>query len=197
MIEFRKSFKKALPYDREEYMDFLGNHFYSYTEWYGVSFQLPGGYEGRDISLTEYLEAYEEWFKNTILQLDNALSWIVNHDRDSKWFPNDEDNLTSLRTLFKQNDIPNKFKGALIFTTEDLLNFSRDLITYPIAVFDKHGLLYHDLDISHGELPFVIKISGHSNIDLLSTDKELLKKVVCENNSSLFIVREYRGTSLE
>jgi hypothetical protein len=41
MVEFKKSVKKALPYDREEYIDFLGNHFYSYTKWYGVSFQLP------------------------------------------------------------------------------------------------------------------------------------------------------------
>jgi hypothetical protein len=196
MIEFRKSFKKALPYDREEYIDFLGNHFYSYTEWYGVSFQLPGGYEGRDISLTEYLEAYEGWFKNVILQLDNGSVWVVNHDRDSKWFPNDEDNLTSLRTLFKQYDIPNKFKGALIFKTGDLLKFSKDLITYSIAVVNEHGRLYNDLDISHDKLPFIIKISGHSNIDFLSTDKELLKKVVNENRSSLFIVREYRGTSL-
>jgi hypothetical protein len=196
MIEFRKSFKKALPYDREEDIDFLGNHFYSYTEWYGVSFQLPGGYEGRDISLTEYLEAYEGWFKNVILQLDNGSVWVVNHDRDSKWFPNDEDNLTSLRTLFKQYDIPNKFKGALIFKTGDLLKFSKDLITYSIAVVNEHGRLYNDLDISHDKLPFIIKISGHSNIDFLSTDKELLKKVVNENRSSLFIVREYRGTSL-
>ena len=195
MIEFRKSFKKALPYDREEYVDFLGNHFYSYTEWYGVSFQLPGGYEGRDISLTEYLEAYEGWFKNVILQLDNGSIWFVNHDRDSKWFPNEEDNLTSLRTLFKQNDIPNKFKGALIFTTKDLLKFYKDLITYPTTVFNKHGWLYNDLDISHGELPFIIKISGHSNIDFLSTDKGLLKKVVDQNRLNLFIAREYRGTS--
>jgi hypothetical protein len=130
------------------------------------------------------------------LQLGNASFWVVNYDRDSKWFPNDEDNLTSLRTLFKQNNISNKFKGALIFTTGDLLKFSKDLIAYPIAVFNEHGLLYNDLDISHGELPFIIKISGHSNIDFLSTDKELLRKVVGENRSSLFIVREYRATSL-
>lgn len=194
MIEFKKSFKKLLPYDREEYIDFLGNHFYSYTEWYGVSVQLPGGYEGRDIGLTEYLEAYERWFENIILQF-NASTWVVNHGkRDAIWFPAEEDSLPSLRNLFKQNNIPNKFKGALIFTTEELLKFSNDLITYPFGVFSKHEWLYDDLDISHSELPFIIKISHHCNIDFLSTDKELIKKVVNENHSSLFIVREYQGT---
>lgn len=145
MIEFKKSFKKALPYDREEYIDFLGNHFYSYTQWFGVSIQLPGGYEGRDISLTEYLEAYEEWFIKTILRLDNGSPWVVNHVIDSKWLPNDEDNLTPLRTVFKQNNIPNRFKGALILSTGDLLKLSQDFITYPIAVFNAPGLLYEDL----------------------------------------------------
>jgi hypothetical protein len=197
MVEFKKGVKKALPYDREEYIDFFGNHFYSYTEWFAVSFQLPGGFEGIDISLTEYLAAYEKWFQNAILQLDNTSFWIVNHDqRDAIWFPNEDDSLPSLRNLFKENNIPHKFKGALIFTTQELLEFSNELITYPFGVFSKHGLLYNDLAISHSELPFIIKISHHCNIDFLTTDKELLRKVLDENHSSLFVEREYRGTSL-
>jgi hypothetical protein len=76
--------------------------------------------------------------------------WIVNHDdKDWKWFPNDEDNTTSLRTLFKCNNIPYSFKGALTFTTDDLLKFSRELISYPYTIFNKEGLLYSNLDISH------------------------------------------------
>ncbi len=197
MVEFIKNVKKALPYDREEYIDFLGYKFYTYVKWYGVSFQLPGGFEGRDISLTEYLESYESWFRNVILQFDSTSSWIVNHDdRDDIWFPTKEDSLPTLRTLFKQNNIPNKFKGALIFTADDLLKFCKDLIIYPTAVFNKPGLLYDDVDISYSELPFIIKITHHRNIDFLSTDKEYLRKVVNQNHSSLFIVREYRGTSL-
>jgi hypothetical protein len=101
-----------------------------------------------------------------------------------------------LRNLFKENDIPNTFKGALIFDSEDLLKFSRDLIKYPTAVFNKKGLLYSDLDISHSKLPFIIKIFHHRNIHFLSTDKELLRKLIKKNASSSFIVREYRGTSL-
>jgi hypothetical protein len=197
MAEFKKNVKKELPYDKEVYLDYLGYGFYSYPKWYGVSFQLPGGYEGRDIGLIEYFEAYENWFKNIIAQLDNGSSWVVNHDdKDMDWFPYDEDTLPSLRTLFKKNNIPNKFKGGLVLTTAELLEYTRDLITYPFALFKQEGLLYNDLDISHGELPFIIKISHHCNIDFLSTDKELLKKVVSENSLRHFIIRGYKGISL-
>jgi len=197
MIEFKKNVKKILPYDRQQYLDFLDENFDSSTKWYGVSLQLPGGYEGRKISLMEYLEAYERWFKAIILQLDNGSLWIVNHDyKDLQWLPNDEDNLISLRALFKQNNIPNEFKGALSFTKDDLLKVSNDLISYPLAVFNAADVLYKDLDISHSELPFIIKISGHANIDLLSTDKDLLKEVLDANSSNGFILKPYRGTSL-
>jgi hypothetical protein len=197
MIEFKKNVNKALPYDRRQYIEFLIDDFEPSTKWYGVSFQLPGGFEGREIDLTEYIEKYESWFKNIILRFDNGSFWIVSHDdKDLNWFPNDENNLISLRTLFNQNNIPNTFRGALIFTKGDLLEFSRDLISYPFAVFNEDGLLHKNLDISHSELPFIIKISGHMNIDLLSTNKELLREVANENSSSIFIVREYRGTSL-
>lgn len=197
MVEFKKNIKTLLPYDREVYIDYLGYEFYKFPQWYGVSFQLAGGYNGREIGIIEYLEAYENWFMNIVLRLDNNNQWIVTHaPKDMIWFPEEEETLTSLRTLFKQNNVPHKFKGAIIITTEDLLKFSKDLITYPFALFKQDGLLYNDLDISHSELPFIIKISHHSNIDLLSTDKELLKKVVNENILNQFILRNYNGISL-
>ncbi|MNR43714.1 hypothetical protein D3C85_1623630 [compost metagenome] len=66
--------------------------------------------------------------------------WIVNHeDKDLEWLPNNEDNLISLRTLFKERGIPNTFKGAIIFTKDDLLKFSKDLISYPYSVLNKDG----------------------------------------------------------
>jgi hypothetical protein len=198
MVEFIKNTKRALPYDREVYIDYLGDEYYKYPKWYGVSVQLPGGFEGRKISVPEYLEAYENWFKNIIIQLDNNSSWIVNHDKkDMAWFHYDEETLPSLRGLVEQKNIPNKFKGALVFTTENLLNLSKDLITYPFALFKQEGLLYNDLDISHDELPFIVKISAHCNIDLLSTSKELLRKVVNENYASQFILKVYKGVSFD
>jgi hypothetical protein len=195
MIEFKKNISKVLPYDRRRYIAFRDVD--PAIKWYGVSFQLPGVSEGKKIGLNEFVEIYERLFENVVLQLDNGSIWIVNHDdKDLKWLPNDDNNLTHLRTLFKQRDVSNAFKGAIIFTKDDLLKFSKDLISYPYAVLSKDGFLYKNLDISHGELQFIIKISGHLNIDFLSTNRELLKKVINRNASSSFIVKEYKGTSL-
>ena len=197
MIEFKRNVKKVLPYDRKEYIESFDDDLDSSIKWYGVSFQLPGGSEGKEIGLTKFVEVYEGLFKSVVLKLNNGSFWIVNHDdKDLNWLPNDDDNLTHLRTLFKDKNVPNTFKGALVFTTDDLLEYSKDLISYPYAVLHKDGFLYKDLNVSHGELQFIIKISGHLNIDFLSTDQELLREVVNENSSSTFIVKEYRGTSL-
>ena len=61
MIIFEKDINKVIPYDRQNYLEFLSDdlaaNLASPTKWYGVSFQLPGGYEGRAISLKEYLDA--------------------------------------------------------------------------------------------------------------------------------------------
>lgn len=186
MIEFKKNVKDLLPYDRRKFIPG--------SKWHGVSFQLNTAILENNI--INYIKVYRPFFKSIISQLDNGSSWIVNHDdKDLRWFPNDEVNLTNLRTLFKQNNVPNDFRGALVFSKDDLLKFSKDLIIYPFAVFNDNGL-YKDLDVSHSELPFVIHVSSHENIDLVSTNKELLRKVVIEHISSPFIIKPYRGTYL-
>src|SRR5258708_24001608 len=157
MIEFKKNVKKVLPYDRRKYKEYLNGDFDPPTKWYRASFHLHK--EEKEISLIKFVENYECWFKNVISKLDNNSSWIVNHDKiDQNWFPNSEDNLTALRALFKKNNIPNEFRGALIFSKDELFKFSKDLISYPYAVFNEAGLFYTDLDISHSKLPFIIKI---------------------------------------
>lgn len=195
MVEFKKTFTKILPYDRHQYKKFLFEEPDSSDKWFGVSFQLNK--DGKQISLAEFIEIYEPWFKKVILRLGSGSSWIVNHDKaDLEWFPNDEDNLKSLRNLFKQNNISNKFKGALIFCEDTLTKYSKDLISYPYGVFDEGDLFYMNIDVSHDKLPFIVKILDHLNIDLLSTSKELLTEVVRENDSDSFILKPYRGTIL-
>ena len=197
MIEFKKSLKKILPYDRQQLSDFFNDAKGSSIKWQGLSFQLPGGSEGKQINFKEYVETYEPLFKKVVSKFGNGSFWVVNHEgKDLNWFPNDDDNLTHLRALFKENDVPNTFRGAITFSMDELLKFSMDLISYPYVVLKKDGFLYKDLDISHGELQFIIKISGHLNIDFLSTDKGILNEIVNENPSKLFNVKEYRGTSL-
>lgn len=82
-----------------------------------------------------------------------------------------------------------------MFKKNELLEYSKDIIAYPYSVTGKKSW-YKDLNISHGQLPFIIKISGHLNIDFRSTSKDLLRKVVDENSSDIFIIKQYRGTSL-
>jgi len=187
MIVFEKDVRSLLPYDRKQYL--------AHSEWYGVSFQLNKNLN--EINLINFVKMYNPLFENIVSKLDTGLSWIVNHDdKDLDWFPNDEDNLPSLRTLFKQHNISNKFKGALVLTKDDLLHYSKDLISYPFAVFSKESSLYKNLDISHEKIEFIIKISGHLNIDLLSTDTQLLKKIIRRNTTDDFILKPYSGTAL-
>ncbi|WP_428330286.1 hypothetical protein [Mucilaginibacter sp.] len=189
MIKFNKHVNKVLPYDRRQYKEYLLGELDPPTKWYRASFHLL--IEEKEISLIQFVANYECWFKNIISRFDNNSFWIVNHDKtDEGWFPNNEDNLTCLRALFKQNNIPNEFKGALIFSKDELFKLSKDLISYPYAVFNDDHKFYTDLDISHGELPFVIKILDHLSIHLLSTDKDLLRRVVNESCQDIFIIKQ-------
>jgi hypothetical protein len=63
------------------------------------------------------------------------------------------------------------FKGAVIFSTSDLIVYSKELISYPYVVTGIKGGLYRDLDISHSKLPAIIRISGHLNIDFITTEE--------------------------
>jgi len=194
MIEFKRNIEEILPYDREKYIEYLADDADSPVKWYGASFQVPEIADLKDPSFQKYLELYEPLFKNIILNVDNGLSWIVNHDdKDLPWFPNENDTLPHLRALFKQNNVLNAFKGALIFSTGDLVNYSEELVSYPFIVTGKKSFLYKNLDISHSELPIILKISGHLNIDFLSTDQLIFRKIVFASFTNSFVVKEYRG----
>jgi len=189
MIKFIENFEEMLPYDREHYIDFLDDDFDSETKWCAVSLQMNS--ENGENSLSKFVDVFGLIFKDIILKIDNGVSWIINHDdKDMNWFLNDKDNLEALRTVFKQNNVQDTFRGSLILEKDDLLELSEDLISYPYV------LSYKNLDISHGKLQFIIKITSHLTIDLLSMDKELLRKIVNKNGSNEIIVKEYRGTSL-
>jgi len=190
MVRFKENVEDLLPYNREQYIDFLAGED-SATRWYGVSFQM----NSKKDRLTSYLDNYVELFKNVLIEFDNNCTWIVNHDdKDLEWLPNNEKNLLSLRSLFKESNISSAFKGALIFDKSDLLGFSKDLILYPYTLYQKKGFLYKDLDVSHSQIPFVIKLSGHRNIDLLSTNLSLLKRITDANKSSIYDVKVYSST---
>jgi hypothetical protein len=192
MIEFKRDFEKILPYNRKNYLGYQADTDSS-VKWYGASFQVVEIADQKDASFQQYLEMYEPLFKNMVLDFGNGSSWIVSHDRDMQWFPNGYDNLPDLRTLFKRNDISNSFKGAVIFSSSDLIVYSKELVSYPYAVTGRKGVLYRDLDISHSELPAIIRISGHLNIDFISTEENIFRKIRHADFASGFVVKEYRG----
>jgi hypothetical protein len=196
MIIFEKNIEKILPYNREQYLNFLYDASTSSVKWYGLSFQINGNDE--PVSLMEYIDNYESFLKELILNLKNNSYWIVNHEgsKDFDWFPNKVKNLPSLRSLFRERNILGTYRGALLFTEEDLLKYTKDLILYPYVVLNKKGLLFRNINISHDKLPLVIKTTGHYDIDVLSTDEMLLKEIFDQYSQYPFIIKKYRGTIL-
>jgi len=194
MIHFKQQTEKLLPYDRANYIDFLYDEPNIMPNWFGVSFQIS---DSKRQTLNGFVKEYQSWFNDLLSYFKEKSLWIVNHDKtDLDWFPTSEDNLPDLRELFKKNKISNEFRGAVVFNFEDLYNVSKDIISYPYAVFNEKDFFYSNLDISNSELPFIIKISDHLNIDLLSTNIEMLKNIVSNNNGDAFLIKEYRGTSI-
>jgi hypothetical protein len=92
-----------------------------------------------------------------------------------------------MRDLFKKRDIPTSFIGCLVFDKEDVLNFASELTTYPYV------LSYKNLDVSHSKLPFIIKLTGHLTLDLLSMDEALLGKALNANTFDSFLKIPYRS----
>jgi hypothetical protein len=193
MIEFKRDFEKILPYNWKNYLGYQADNDFS-VKWYGASFQVFEIADNKDADFRKYLEIYEPLFKNIVSAFDNSSSWIVSHDiKGAPWFPNEYDNLSDLRKLFKQNDILNTFKGAVIFSTSELVKYSKELISYPYTVTGRKDVLYRDLDISHKELPAIIRISGHLNIDFITIKENIFNKIKNADFTGAFIVKEYRG----
>ena len=193
MVTFNQHANKVLPYDRREYIEYLDPDGDKSIQWYGASFQLYNQLN----DVTEFVENYKALFNNVVLKFGANSFWVVHHDdKDLQWFPNERHNLILLRKLFRDNNMPGIFKGALVFATDDLLNYAQDLISYPYNAASVEKLLYKNIDISNGEQPFIIKITGHMNIDFLSKNKELLKSIVNENMSDVFNIKMYTGTIL-
>lgn len=177
-MKFIKEVNEILPFDRELYIDYLLGETQSPVVWYGASFQISANSEAQ--TNVRKTEAYESLLNTAILKFDPKSIWIVNHDdKDLKWLPKKGDNLSSLRALFDQYGVRYEFSGALIFTQDELLAIFPELIAYPRVAAQVDGRLYKDLDITHNTLPLVIKISGHFNIDFLSTDLSFFKRA-CE-----------------
>jgi hypothetical protein len=173
-----------LPYNRQKYIDYLDEDIESISDWNGYSLQIAKPKFSNFESKIDILEAA---FKIIISRYDESKIWILTHDdKDMKWFPNKENNLISLRELFKKSNISNSYVGSLICSTNDICTLARDFISYSFV------LSYKNLDFSHSKLPFIIKITNHLTIDVLSTDMKLLKDIINDDSFIEFDKVKYR-----
>ncbi|MBX2906664.1 MAG: hypothetical protein KF744_11540 [Taibaiella sp.] len=185
MIEFAPLPEKILPYDRSSYIAYLSDEVDS--EWQGVSFQIDSsrGHVSQEGALAEYKNLTE----NTIQQFDGEDHWVVNHDdKDLAWLRAGSERLAALSAAFSSNGVAGNFTGALIVDKNQLIGLLDDLILYP------YMLSYKNIDISHGKIPFVIKISSHFNVDLLTPDKKLLQTIAGRVSLPIFKVLNYSGS---
>ena len=196
MVKFRKTVARLLPYNSTHYMRAWRGRKETDAKWYGYSFQLDEDERTVSYALNTYkpmfIDIYQPFFEEVVLSFGSTSRWIINHDnKDMAWLPNNENNLQRLRSLFKSNNVPFSFKGGLEFDTEDLLLFSKELMLYPTSVFNREQTCYKNLDISNKEIPFIIKTTGHLDIDLLSTDKGLLEKFAGKKMKGSYVI-QYR-----
>ncbi|MCZ4500951.1 MAG: hypothetical protein JWQ74_3506 [Marmoricola sp.] len=200
VVTFPKNVRALLPYNRNRYLRYRHSNADSHTPWYGASFQLASEAHntahGINFGLDKFLAHYEPFFKQLVAQFDNGSCWIVAQDSPGyPWWPNDEPTLPALRALFAHYRVPNSFAGALRLPKQAVFAFARELLSYPTGVFSREKSLYSDVDVSHGTLPVVIKISAHLNVDFLSTDQALVRAVVKDHRSPVFTIKPYTGTS--
>jgi len=187
MIEFISNVNEVLPYNRKQYL--------RRNKWFGLSFQLQGVFEGKDIGLSTFLDVYKPWLNNLINHFDDNTKLIINHDFiDEDWFPNKQRNLKKIRELFKKHNIPNSYKGAILVSKDVLSEHLEDFLSYPYTVLNKKGFYYNDIDISLNTRSLVIKISSHLTVDILSKELLLLQETTQNNYLDCFILKEYNGT---
>lgn len=196
MIVFEKSIDRVLPYNRVKYRQFL-NEECNLNEpgWVGVSLQCN--------RVIHSMDAFVELFEPLVLEIielyENGNCWIVNHDdKDLKWIPEINSNLSCLKNEFTASNIPFSFKGGLLLELDSLQSLIKDFLAYPLSAFSEEGSFYKNLDISHWEKEFIIKITSHATIDLLSTSEfELstaLKRIEHGMLRSRIEIKHYRSS---
>ncbi|MDJ1495243.1 hypothetical protein QNI19_20050 [Cytophagaceae bacterium DM2B3-1] len=200
MIKFEKNISQLLPYNRANYIAYFNDEDDTFDRnviWYGVSLQQADIKDQKLYQVSEQIvvnsvDRLENAFKEIVSEFDQGLPWIINHDdKDLPWFNTENKRMPQLQNLFKQNTIPSSFIGCLVFNKEDVVNFARELITYPYDLLSK--ISYKTLDVSHTKLPLILKLTGHLTLDIVSTDKALLTKISHLDKLDSFLKIPYRS----
>ncbi len=189
-----KDLSNHLPFKINTLLKYLYWDDEANSDWNLVAFTQ---YKGEEFEVTNInTKRLVELLSSIIKLLDDKNNWIILHGAKRKWFiENDEEkfiskNLINLKKLFIQNNINYDFVGGLEFSTIELKGIFYDLIMYP---FDQ----CFDIFIAKSNIPFVIQLNQHYEVNILSTDINLIRRVI--NNCDLtktFNTRIARGTIL-
>lgn len=189
-----KDLNKNLPFKVKSLNEYLYWENETKSDWNMVAL-TP--YLGEKFEITNMnTQRIIELLSSVIELLDDNNNWIIFHGAKRKWLIEDPDerfiskNLSNLKKLFIQNNINYDFVGGLEFSTIELKGIFYDLIMYP---FDQ----CFDIFIAKSNIPFVIQLNQHYEINIICSDVNLIRSVVNNcNSSNTFYTRIAIGTVL-
>ena len=200
LIEGREYDKlmQSLNYDFKDYLNFLNNDSYN-KDWKGISIQQKEiknyninlripldkafSFEKKPPNLEILLNNYVKLLEN-IFQNYGKGNWIIKHDiQDYEWilshWKKDKRNI-GLYSLFDEMNIDYSEKGALYLPYKLFKPILHELIGYPYL------LNYRDLNFLNKAEDFVIRITHHFTVDIISKNKDIILEI-----SNLIIDEDY------
>ena len=187
-----KDLKKNLPFKMKYLFRYLFWREEKNYGWHKVAFIH---YEHEEFEITPTNTKNLNQLLTLIVNLfDDNENWIaflnckrklIKEDFKNKFVTN---NMKRLMQNFLQNKINYDFEGGLELSTNEFVDIFNDLIMYP---FDQR----YDIFVSKKNMPFVIQLNQHYEVVIPSTDIELIKSVINDDNfPKLFKVRIANGT---
>ena len=164
MIDFIKENKETLPYVKEDYLSFL-NEEPTLRNWYGYSIQFDGLYTNKN-----KIQKLQSVLNHFINQFNEDQHWLIRHDdKFLPWFiEGDEKRLPKLKRVFNNKQVPFNFKGSILFSSDELLEVSDEVVSY------SYLLSYKNLDIINVDTCILFKCTNHLTLDVISTEKILI-----------------------
>ncbi len=191
MIKFKKNIEKHLPYDRENFLDFLSSYPMDGTPppktygWYGVSIE-NNMFKDKDRfaktkDITQFIDSYSPIIHDLILSLCLSKKWVINHVHPaSRWLRKEEKKIDALRKIFQEKEVSKFFSGAIILSESEILPLIADLLSYPYLPLDDYSY-YASITISNYECPLIIYIEDNYRIEAFSTDQDILDVLFTKN----------------
>jgi hypothetical protein len=184
MTKFINRNTEILPFDKEDYLNFLDEDFSGKNNWKGFSMQISSNKNWTD---EEKINRIKLLFEQIIREVNSNQEWIIKHDdKIMPWFVNGDEKLFPkiYSKLKESNALPNS-RGSLLCDFDDLLYLSNEIVSYPYL------LSYKNLDVVNVTEVLVLKATNHLTLDVLSTNENILVKLISLVDSEKFRIKKY------